>query len=54
MIKGRLYELQSNGSFTLFEVEYNHVKESKNGIISPSMQVPVKKEKVSEGHSNIF
>ena len=53
MNKGKLYELKSYQAFTLYKVEYNHDKDSKNGITGPSKQVPVKKEKVSEGHNNI-
>ena len=53
MNKGKLYELKSYQTFTLYKVEYNHDKDSKNGITGPSKQVPVNKEKVSEGHNNI-
>jgi hypothetical protein len=52
MSKGSLYELQPDGTYSKFEVEYNHQKDSENYVL-PSNQVPLKKNLISKGHTNM-
>jgi hypothetical protein len=53
MIKGKLFELQPNGSYTMFEVEYNFQEDIKKGL-NTNKQVPSQKKLISEGHTNLI
>ena len=53
MNKGKLFELQPNGSYTMFEVEYNF-QEDKKKDLKVFNQVPSQKKLVSEGHTNLI
>ena len=53
MNKGKLFELQPNGSYTMFEVEYNFQEDKKKGL-NVFNQVPSQKKLVSEGHTNLI
>ena len=53
MNKGKLFELQPNGSYTMFEVEYNFQEDKKKGL-SPFNQEPSQKKLISKGHTNLI
>jgi hypothetical protein len=53
MNKGKLFELQLNGSYTMFEVEYNF-QEDKKKDLSAFDQVPSQKKLISKGHTNLI
>lgn len=50
MSDGKLFELQPDGKYYLFQVEYDHKNDLKNEIW-PSKQVPVYKKIISIGHT---
>jgi hypothetical protein len=52
MIEGTLYELQADGTYSLFEVKYDNENDAKKGLW-PSAQVPIFKNLISKGHRNI-
>jgi hypothetical protein len=47
MQEGILYELQSDSTYSLFEVKYDNVKDVKNGLAGPSKQKPIFKKLIS-------
>ena len=53
MNKGKLFELQPNGSYTMFEVEYNLQEDKKKGL-NVFDQVPSQKKLISKGHTNLI
>jgi hypothetical protein len=52
MKEGTLYELQSDSTYSLFEVKYDNENDVKN-VSLPSMQNPISKKLISKGHTNI-
>jgi hypothetical protein len=46
MQEGTLYELQSDSTYSLFEVKYDNLKDVKNGL-GPSKQNPIFKKLIS-------
>ncbi len=54
MNKGKLFEIQPNGSYTMFEVEYNIQEDKKKGCLDAFDQVPSQKKLISKGHTNLI
>ena len=52
MEEGTLYELQSDSTYSLFEVKYDNENDVKN-VSGPSKQNPISKKLISERHKNI-
>ena len=47
MQEGTLYELQSDSTYSLFEVKYDNENDVKNGLKAPSKQNPIFKKLIS-------
>ena len=52
MEEGTLYELQSDSTYSLFEVKYDNENDVKN-VSRPSKQNPISKKLISKGQTNI-
>jgi hypothetical protein len=48
MSEGKLYEMQKDNTYTLFEVKYDYLKDKE---VSINEQVPVEKIFISIGHT---
>lgn len=53
MEEGNLYELQPDGTYSLFDVKYDNVNDSQDDLSGPSQQLPIFKELISKGHKQI-
>jgi hypothetical protein len=53
MQEGTLYELQSDSTYSLFEVKYDNENDLKKGLTGPSQQNPISKKLISKGHTNM-
>ena len=50
MDEGMLNELQSNGTYSSFEVQYDNENDFKNGLLGPSQQKPILIKPIKKGH----
>ncbi len=49
MSEGKLYEMQKDNTYTLYQVKYDYLNDN-NKNIGPSDQVPKEKIIISKGH----